>query len=143
MSNYDEHSLRLQKELEALPRNYTELIARRNKDIVINTNMNYNLGRFLIFLENIQNGISDKIRITTYGVDRPPTTSILFYDGYLLTFVVDVTRFSTMLFYYYYGYEIKTNKRWLDDDVIIDYNLLTLEQKEIPLINVWAGMNNN
>ena len=143
MSNYDEHSLRLQKELEALPRNYTELIARRNKDIVINTNMNYNLGRFLIFLENIQNGISDKIRITTYGVDRPPTTSILFYDGYLLTFVVDVTRFSTMLFYYYYGYEIKTNKRWLDDDVIIDYNLLTLEQKEIPLLHVWAGMNNN
>lgn len=140
MENDIDISTQLRKELEALPSDYTRLMATRNWDVMTDLLLNFNIGRFLIFMDNYYRGISDKIRITKFGVDGPATTAILYYDGNLITYVVDDTRYPLNNFYTYYGYYIAVKKRNLDNNaMVIDYNLIGLDDKEIPIIGIWAG----
>jgi hypothetical protein len=140
MENYNDLFTQLKKELEVLPREYTQTIATRNRDVVYYMVRNFNIGRFLIFMDNYYNGIPDKITIAKFGVDGPTTTEILYYDGNIITYVVDGTRFQTNQFYYYLGDKIIVDKRDLHyDEVMIDYNLITLEGMEVPIIGIWAG----
>lgn len=128
------------KELEALPREYTMTMAKRNRDVIYQMLLNFNIGRFLIFMDNYNNGIPDKIRITKFGVDGPPSIAILFYDGNLITYVIDETRYQTNTFFTFYGYEIIVNKSYLDNrDIMIGYSLITLDQKQHSILGIWAG----
>lgn len=133
----------LKRELALLPRDYTRLIATRNWDVITDLLLNFNIGRFLVFMDNYDKRIPDKIIITKFGVDGPAVTAILYYDGNIVTYVVDGTRFQTNQFYYYSGSYIQAVKRYLDsgNDMVIDYNLITLDNKETTIIGIWAGMN--
>lgn len=142
MGYYMDISLQLRKELEELPRDYTRLMATRNWDVLIDLVLNFNIGRFLIFMDNYNKGIPDKIRITKFGVDGPATTSILYFDGNIIIYVVDDTRYPLNEFYTYYGYYITVNNRYLDyNEMIIDYNLIPLDDsREMPILGIWAGL---
>jgi hypothetical protein len=41
-------------------------------------------------MENYNKGIPDKIRITKFDVDGPAITSILYFDGNIVIYVVDI-----------------------------------------------------
>lgn len=79
-------------ELQSLPRHYTKKDAVKNDDIIYDSYQNYNAKRFFKFLENFTKGIHDRIRITIFGIDGPPSTSILEYNDSGLTFTFDPTR---------------------------------------------------
>lgn len=142
MDYYEDISIQLRKELEELPRDYTREMATRNWDVLIDLILNFNIGRFLIFMDNYNNGIPDKIRITKFGVDGPATTSILYFDGNMVIYVVDNTRYPGYEFYTYYGYYITVNKRnYYDNQIIIDYNLIPLDgSREMTILSIWAGL---
>jgi hypothetical protein len=144
MENYVDVSMQLRKELEALPRDYTQTMATRNWDVVYHMVTNFNIGRFLIFIDNYYKGIPDKIRIAKFGIDGPATTAILYYDGNLITYVVDDTRYPTDGYYTFFGYNIAIKERNLDDgdEGTIDYNLITLDDKEISILGIWVGFKN-
>lgn len=80
MENYINDCL-LETELSLLPINYTIDIALRNNDIIYDQIKSYNTSRFINFIENFENGVLDKIRITKYEIDSKATTSILQFDG--------------------------------------------------------------
>lgn len=142
MEYYLEISMQLRKELEALPRDYTRQMATRNWDVLIDLILNFNIGRFLIFMDNYNKGIPDKITITKFGVDGPATTSILYFDGNIVIYVVDDTRYPTNEIYTFYGYYITVNNRYLDyNEMIIDYNLIPLDDSgEMQILGIWAGL---
>lgn len=139
MDSFHDNSLLLRRELESLPRDYTEAMAKMNRDIVTNGINTFNIGRYLIFIDNYYKGIPDKIRITSYGIDSPPSVKIVLYDGNMVTFVIDGTRYPSKQFYIYYGYEIIVNRRSFQEDAIIDCDLKTVDQRSIPIIHIWAG----
>ncbi len=131
----------LKKELEVLPHDYTRQMATRNWDVVIDMILNFNIGRLLIFMNNFDKGIPDKIRITKFGIDGPATTAILYYDGNLVVYVVDDTRYSSGEFYTYYGNNIIVYNRYMDyNEMIIDYNLTLYNGDYITIIGIWAGL---
>lgn len=141
MESYIDISMQLRKELEALPRDYTRIIATRNWDVLTDMILDFNIGRLLIFMNNYGRGIPDKIRITKFGVDGQATTARLYYDGNLLTYVVDDTRYTNGEFYTYYGHEMTVKKRYLDyNEIAIDYNLISTDGKEISILIIWAGL---
>lgn len=140
MENYKDITLQLRKELEDLPCDYTELMARRNWDVIYHMVTNFNIGRFLLFMNNFYNHIPDKIRITKFGIDGPPTTAILYFDGKYVIYVVDGTRSPIKQFYYYYGNRINVMIRNVDNNnKMIDYNLMEFDGNEITIIGIWAG----
>lgn len=141
MADYSAIGIQLRKELEALPRDYTRLMATRNWDVLIDLVLNFNIGRFLIFMDNYYKGIPDKIRITKFGVDGPATTAILYFDGNIVVYAVDGTRYPTNQFYTYYGYFITvSNRNYSNNQIIIDYKIIPLDGKEMPIIGIWAGL---
>ncbi len=139
MDNNTDYSFQLRRELESLPRDYTELMAKRNRDIVDKDFLTYNIGRFLIFLDNFKKGIPDKIRITSFGIDGPATTAIVSYDGTSITYVIDGSRYQNGNYYTFYGEDIAVNTRELRGDLLLDYDLITMDGKKIPFLNIWAG----
>lgn len=139
MDNYNDYSLQLRRELENLPRDYTDLMAKRNRDVVDKDILTYNIGRFLIFLDNYNKGIPDKITITSFGMDGPATTAIIYFDGAMITYVIDSSRYQSGNYYTFYGKNIVVDTRELRGDMIIDYDLITLDNKKIPILNLWAG----
>ncbi len=79
--------------LQMIPYDYTVDMAFLNQDILNTpTARSINTGRLKIFITNVENGISDCVYITTFGIDGPATTSILKYDGNNITYIVDNTR---------------------------------------------------
>jgi hypothetical protein len=142
MNYYLDISMQLRKELEELPRDYTRQMATQNWDVLIDLILNFNIGRFLIFMDNYNKGIPDKIRITKFGVDGPATTSILYFDGNIVVYVIDGTRYPTNEFHTYYGYYITVNNRnYHYNQIIIDYNLVPLDgSRETTILSIWAGL---
>lgn len=141
MDDYANISSQLRRELETLPRDYTKETATRNWDVLTNMIFNFNIGRFLIFMSNYQQGIPDRINITKFGVDGPATTAILYYDGNCIIYAIDDTRYSPDSFYFYYGYEITVKYRSLNqEEGIIDYNLIPSEGREMPILGIWVGL---
>ncbi|WP_207726398.1 hypothetical protein [Anaerocolumna chitinilytica] len=103
--------------------------------------MNFNIGRLLLFMDNYGRGIPDKISITKFGVDGPATTARLYYNSNLFSYVVDETRYASGKFYTYYGHEMKVKKRYLNNnEIAIDYNLISLDGNEVPILIIWAGL---
>jgi hypothetical protein len=142
MDYYEDISIQLRREQEELPRDYTRQMATRNGDVLIDFILNFNIGRFLIFMDNYNKSIPDKIRITKFGIDGPATTSILYFDGNIVIYEVDGTRYPTNEFYTYYGYYITVNKRNLyDNQIILDYNLIPKDgSREMTILSIWAGL---
>lgn len=82
------------EELLSLPRNYTLKDAIKNNDIIYSPAGNQNAKRFFQFLINIQQGISDRIRITTFGIDGPAVVSIFEFKNSKLILTIDSTRYE-------------------------------------------------
>lgn len=81
--------------LLSVPYDYTVEMAYENNDILNTpTAKSINTGRLNLFMQNVNNGIPDCVFITTWGIDGPPVTSILKYDGNLTTYYFDNSRFS-------------------------------------------------
>jgi len=124
---YDEFSP--EKELSSLPRNYTREIAHRNNDMMYDQIASYNTDRFLRFIDNLNRGIPDRIRITTFGIDRPAVPSILQYNGYVIRLTSDATRYGVRNEYdNFYGYLIVSQiqqRAGITYEVASDVNLIT------------------
>jgi hypothetical protein len=84
-----------EQELLSLPRDYTPEMALANGDILYDRYLrSYNLDRLILFINNVYNGIPDYIRITRFGMDGPATVIILQYNGDVIMYTLDVTRYS-------------------------------------------------
>jgi hypothetical protein len=141
MEYHNDISMQLRKELEELPRDYTRLMATQNWDVIIDSNKNFNIGRFLVFMDNYYKGIPDKIRITKFGIDGPATISLLYFDGNIVIYVIDDTRYPMNKFFIYYGYNITANYRYYNyNEIIIDYNLISMDGIDMPILGIWAGV---
>lgn len=70
------------KKLDSLPRYYSVEMAKDNGDVLHDPfGEVYNIYKLDEFIDNVKRGIEDKIRITTFGIDGPPTIAILEFDG--------------------------------------------------------------
>ncbi len=86
---------------------YTLETALSNNDVIYTTNTSYNYDRFLEFLNNVNSGKPDKIRIVYYGFEGQILISILQYDGNIIRITFDATRNQTSETYdSFYGYQI-------------------------------------
>lgn len=101
----NEYSAR--NELNSLPQEYSRNDAIRNNDVLFYPDENYNAKRFFEFLINAKNGVDDKIRITYFGIDGPPTISILENKDGRFFLTTDVSRYGAPPpFYFYEGASI-------------------------------------
>lgn len=108
----------LKEELEAVPIHYDMKTAIRNNDIVVSNGQIANERRFEQFLKNLEKGIQDKVRITEYGIDGPPSVSMLGYDGRIIMHIVDVSNFQKpKQLKIYYGACIFGNLIFNNDDL--------------------------
>ena len=126
-SEFDQYSP--EKELASLPRDYMLEMALRNNDVVSDIRRTYNTDRFYKFLDNVNNGMPDKIRITQFGIDGPPTISILQFDGNIIREFTDATRFQVNQYYDNYGYQIVSQTRKWYGEELEDYFLITVDNK--------------
>lgn len=135
MTNYQyEHAI----ELASIPKDYSLEMALQHNDIVENVFLSYNTERLLEFIENVRNGIPDKVRISSFGVDNPlsPAISILQYDGEMIIYTVDTTRSGIFNNYVtYYGPKIELRKRARNDIEILDYYLVTYDNRDILIFH--------
>ncbi|MBA2875780.1 MULTISPECIES: DUF4362 domain-containing protein [Anoxybacillaceae] len=64
-----------------------------SKDDIVNKHGDItNLGKFMQFVENVNRGKEDKIRIVAYTVEGDPIIQDLEYDGESITLITDTTR---------------------------------------------------
>lgn len=111
--------------LSALPRNYTRAMALYNNDIVDDQLEDYNFERLDDFIKNVNLGIPDTVRITQFGIDGPPETVILQYDGNIIKYTADTTRVEAIQNYYtFYGHKIYTDILQRYGMVYRTYNLI-------------------
>lgn len=70
---------------------YTDLL--KNTDIITTeVTPPVNIKRFEKFIYNIENGIEDSVRIIRYNIDGEPSISTAYFDGNIITVVVDNTK---------------------------------------------------
>lgn len=96
MKYFSDYSKQFIKELEALPREYTMTMAKRNRDVIYQMILNFNIGRFLIFVDNYNNGIPDKIRITKFRLD---IHQMKLYDKTLFNYKKEAEHFVNCYFF--------------------------------------------
>ncbi len=128
MKNY-QHEL----ELSLYPQEYTLAMSIENNNIVKYGAVSYNSKRMQLFMYNYLNRIPDKIVIVDYGIDGYPTISILQYTG---NFIIYTERYYTdniANFQTFLGYNIIERYRKNKRNLIRDYNLITCDNKEIPV----------
>ncbi|MDF2537233.1 MAG: hypothetical protein K0S76_254 [Herbinix sp.] len=127
-----------EEELASLPGDYTRKMAINNNDVLYDYNRNYNTDKFFRFLNNVNNGIPDKIRITSFGIDGPAAIRILQYDGYIIRSITDVTRYIPNQYYDDYGYQIISQiRKSLSGAVLEDYFLITIDNKPVTIFSVY------
>lgn len=135
MTNFqNEHAI----ELTSIPKDYTTEMAIKHNDIVENVFLSYNTERLLQFIENVKNGVPDKVRISSFGVDNPfsPTISILQYDGEMIIYTVDTSRGGIFNNYVtYYGNIMELRKRTRNDIEILDYYLVTYDNRDVLIFH--------
>lgn len=119
------------KELSLLPTDYTFQMALNNGDVIALGAQPYYLIRIQQFLNNVENGIPDKIRITIFNVDGYPTISILQYDGYNIIFTRRYFVKDDINYITYYGSEILVKFREDSYDRIKDYILVTYDKGDV------------
>lgn len=126
------------KILLSVPYNYTVEMAYENNDILNTpTAKSINTGRLNLFMKNVDNGIPDCVFITTWGIDGPPATSILKYDGNVITYTIDSSRFSQI-----YGdiqsYEIiklYTETTSYNNLIVTGYHVITSDNIDFVIYN--------
>lgn len=125
MENYiNDYSL--ENELSLLPINYTIDIALRNNDLIYDQMKSYNTERFINFIENYEKGILDKIKITKFEIDSKATTSILQFDGNIIQYTIDVSRFNTSEKYItYFGHKMFSHTECIHKKEFEVYYLIT------------------
>jgi hypothetical protein len=124
------------EELLTLPREYPVELAKKNNDVVIYNSgfTTYNLDRFYEFLDNLKNGIKDKIRITEYYVDGPPVIKILDYNGNVIKLTIDSTRYGMVNEpYVFYGHYIDEKDEIIGDYLVKSFYLIN-DNKEKSII---------
>jgi hypothetical protein len=131
MTNYqNEHAI----ELASIPKDYSIEMALQHNDIVENVFLSYNTQRLLEFIENMRNGVPDKVRISSFGIDNPlsPTISILQYNGEMIIYTIDTNRGGLFINYVtYYEPKIELRKRTHKDIEILDFYLITYDNRDI------------
>lgn len=124
INNYFEH-YSAEEMLAALPRNYTREMALYNNDIVDEQIKDYNFERLDQFIRNVNLGIPDTVRITEFGIDGPPVTIVLQFDGNIIKYTADTTRVDAIPNYFtFYGYKINTDILQRYGMVYQTYNLI-------------------
>jgi hypothetical protein len=120
--------------LLSTPYHYTEEMAFENYDILNTTTArSINTGRLNLFMNYVNNNKSDCVFITTWGIDGPPATSILKYDGQIITYTVDNSRFS-QTYSDIHSYEIKnlyTDISTQPNLVITNYHAVTINNLDL------------
>lgn len=130
------------EELELLPRNYPLELAIKNNDVVIYDSgfATHNLDRFYKFLDNLEKGIEDKIRIAWYGIDGYPTTSILEFNGNIIKYTIDATRDGiSKKPYIYYGYSIQEKEGSFYTYLVKNFFLLQVDGKKKSIFSYVYG----
>jgi len=123
-----------EEELASLPSDYTREMAINNNDVIYDYNRNYNTDRFFRFLDNVNNGIPDKIRIVYFGFEGQILISILQYDGNIIRITFDATRNQTSETYdSFYGYQIISQIHQRAGKKLETYYLLSIDNKLIPV----------
>lgn len=79
-------------DLSILPKKYTFEMARGNGDVVWTHTEAYNLERIEDFMDNIENGIEDMIRVTAFTKEGDAIVKDLEYDGEVINLTIDSTR---------------------------------------------------
>lgn len=135
INNYFEH-YSAEEMLAALPRNYTIEMALYNNDIIDAQIKNYNFERLDQFIENVNLGIPDTVRITKFGIDGSPITVVLQYDGNIIKYTSDVSRFDTTQNYItFYGYKIYTDILHRYGMVFRTYNLIECDNSVFQFVS--------
>jgi hypothetical protein len=81
--------------LSTLPRDYTVEMALRNHDVLYTPEgQSYNVERLQKFMSNVDRCIPDCIIITTFGIEPPAVTAVLYYDGENIVYSYDSSRVS-------------------------------------------------
>lgn len=92
------------------------------------------MDRFYEFLDNLKNGIKDKIRITEYYVDGPPVIKILDYNGNVIKLTIDSTRYGMVNEpYVFYGHYIDEKDEIIGDYLVKSFYLIN-DNKEKSII---------
>lgn len=120
--------------LLSVPYDYTVEMAYNNNDILNTpTAKSINTGRLNLFMQNVNTGIPDCVFITTFGIDGPASTSILKYDGSVITYTFDNSRFSQIYGDIYTNVitNLFTETTQNDDNVIVtSYHAITPDDKD-------------
>lgn len=124
-----EHEL----ELSLYPKEYTLEMALDNGDVVKYGVVPYNAKRMQLFMYNYINNIPDKVVITNYGIDGYPTISILQYTGNEIIYTERDYTNDIVKYYTFYGKSMNEKYRKRGQRLLRDYNLVTLDNKEIPV----------
>lgn len=118
-------------ELASLPVNYSLEKALQQKDIIRYGTQSYNTNRIQQFIENANNNIEDKIRITNYSDNTSPTIGVLMFNGSSIIFTQRHIIDNRLKYATYYGHSIKSKfrtKRNLKEKV---YLLVTFSKLEV------------
>lgn len=126
-----------EEELASLPRIYTKEIALKNYDIITEPSRSYNIERLLVFIDNVKKQIPNKVNITKFGIDGPPSTAILQYDGNIIRYTVDATRVMPRLEGYttFYGHEIYSKILRRDGISSNQYFLVGTDKSDIYILD--------
>lgn len=113
-------------ELSMIPYNYSLEQSNRNKDIIYDQIKSYHVIRLKEFIHNMELGISDKVRIVKFVFDGKVTTAILQYNGDILEYTIDVSRFHPDLkFITYIGFKMFSHTEHHKKKEIEVYYLIT------------------
>lgn len=125
------------KILLSVPHDYTVEMAYNNYDILNTpTAQSINTGRLNLFMQNVNNAVPDCVFITTFGIDGPAATSILKYDGNVITYTYDNSRFSQIYGDIYTNIitNLFTETTQKDDNLIVtSYHASTPEDKDFVI----------
>jgi hypothetical protein len=126
------------KILLSMPYNYTVEMAFINNDILNTpTAKSINTGRLNLFIQNVNNGITDCVFITTFGIDGPAATSILKYDGRDITYITDNSRFSQIYgdIHYYKIKKLYTETTYFNNLIVTSYHVITSDNIDFVIYN--------
>lgn len=82
------------EDLSLIPYNYSFEQAYRNNDIIFDQLKSYHVKRLSEFIENMEHGISDRIRIVKFVFDGKATIAYLQFNGENIRYTIDVSRFN-------------------------------------------------
>lgn len=80
------------EDLSSLPKEYTLDMAKENGDVIWTHKEVYNLEKLNTFMNNVQNGTKDMIRVVGFTIEGDPIIQDLEYNGEVINLTYDSTR---------------------------------------------------